>query len=116
MISNRDLPKHNDYKTFSTTSSQYNYKTEKPLVEESRASHPAWMYKALEQPRWETPFFNPQNDLERNFQHNVHTRIIEKDQFVPTIPSVNGNQQYYLSGPSMCIGGKEKECFGTEIQ
>ena len=113
---NRDLPKHNDYKTFSTTSSQYSYKTEKPLVEESRASHPAWMYKALEQPRWETPFFNPQNDLERNFQHNVHTRIIEKDQFVPTIPSVNGNQQYYLSGPSMCIGGKEKECFGTEIQ
>ena len=51
-----------------------------------------------------------------NFEHNIHTRIIEKDHFVPTIPTINGNQQYYLSGPSMCIGGNEKDCFGSKIQ
>ena len=113
---NRDLPKYNNYKSFSANSSQQNYKVEKPSVEESRASHPAWMYRALEHPRWETPFFNPQNDLERNFDHNIHTRILEKDRFVPKVPNVNGSQEFYLTGPSMCIGGKEKECFGTEIQ
>ena len=45
----------------------------------------------------------------------MFTRLLEKDHFVPTIPSVQGNQHYYLTGPSMCIGGKKKECFGTEL-
>ena len=112
---NRDLSKYNNHKTFSATSKPFTYKVEQPNVEESRASHPAWKYRALEQPRWETPFLNPQNDLERNFEHNVHTRLLEKDHFVPTIPSNHGNQQYYLTGPSMCIGGKEQECFGTKL-
>ena len=43
---NRDLPKYNNYKSFSANSSQQTYKVEKPSVEESRASHPAWMYRA----------------------------------------------------------------------
>ena len=71
------------------------------------------MYKDLEQQRWETPFFNPQNDLERNFGHNIQTRILEKDNFKPQIPVVGNNQQYYLTGASMCIAGNERECAGA---
>jgi hypothetical protein len=88
------------------------YKTQQPFVEESRASHPAWAYKGLVQNRWETPLLNPLNGLDKQFTENVQSRILEKDGFKPKIPVV-GNQNYYLTGPSMCIGGKEEGCSGT---
>ena len=43
---------------------------------------------------------------------NIQTRIIEKDNFTPKIPMV-GQQHFYLTGHSLCIGGKEPECPGT---
>ena len=110
---NRDLVAKNNYKLQSVSSSKKSYREQNPITEESRASHPAWMYKDLEQSRWETPFFNPQNDLERNFGHNIQTRILEKDNFKPQIPVVGNNQQYYLTGSSMCIAGNERECAGA---
>jgi hypothetical protein len=55
-------------------------------VEESRATHPAWMYKDQDLTRWETPFLNPQANLERNFSYNVQTRILEKDYHVRETP------------------------------
>ena len=57
-------------------------------VEESRASHPAWMYKDLDHTRWETPILNPQRNLEKGFHDNIHTRVLEKDYFRATVPSV----------------------------
>lgn len=112
---NRDLITLNDYKKNAVVASSVTYATETPFVEESRASHPAWMYKDLEQPRWESPFLNPLNGLEKNFNTNVQTRILAKDYFVPTVPVVNGtqNMEYYLSGKSMCIAGTESSCPGT---
>jgi hypothetical protein len=47
------------------------------------------MYKDLEHPRWETPFLNPQNNIERPFLYDVQTRIIEKNNFVPQIPDLS---------------------------
>jgi hypothetical protein len=52
------------------------------------------------------------NGLDKHFDENIQTRIIEKDNFTPRIPMV-GQQQYYLTGQSLCIGGKEQECPGT---
>ena len=49
------------------------------IVNESRATHPAWMYRDLEQKRWETPFVNPQANVEKRFANNLQTRILEKD-------------------------------------
>jgi hypothetical protein len=62
------------------------YSSENPFVEESRASHPAWMYRDLEQSKWETPFLNPLVNLEKPFHNNIQTRILEKDYFIPTVP------------------------------
>jgi hypothetical protein len=112
---NRDLVDDNDYKQHAVITSGQTYANAAPFVEESRASHPAWMYKDLEQTRWESPFLNPLNGLEKSFNENLQTRILEKDYFVPRMPVVGGTEhmEYYLSGKSLCIGGREESCPGT---
>ena len=45
-------------------------------VEESRASHPAWMYKDQDHTRWEAPFLNPLANVEKRFQDNIQTRLL----------------------------------------
>jgi hypothetical protein len=57
-----------------------------PFVEESRATHPAWMYRENDRERWEEPWINPQYGLEKPFHENIPTRILEKDNYVPVIP------------------------------
>ena len=105
---NRDLLGLNEYTQNAVPTSSVSYKNVDPFVNESRASHPAWMYKDLEHSRWESPHLNPLNGLEKGFNENVHTRILEKDNFVPRIPVIQGTGQYYLSEQSMCIGGSCK--------
>jgi hypothetical protein len=79
---NRDLPEVNDYKKYESLPGQPNYRSEDPFIQESRATNPAWMYKDLEQPRWEQPFLNPLNGIEIEFPYNIQSRIVEKDNFV----------------------------------
>ena len=112
---NRDIIGVNEHQQYAAQTTSNYYRNEDPFVEESRATHPAWMYKDLVQPRWEQPFLNPLNGLEKGFHENVQTRILEKDYFVPTIPVVRGTEdmQYYLTGKSICIEGTEEGCPGT---
>ena len=55
------------------------YPTQQPIVEESRATHPAWTFRDLEHPRWEEPWMNPQANVEKMFHCDIQTRILEKD-------------------------------------
>jgi hypothetical protein len=112
---NRDYVDINDHNQNAVYASPNNYRSEQPYVEESRATHPAWMYKDLEQSRWESPFLNPLNGLEKGFHENVQTRILEKDYFVPTVPVIQGKEEmsYYLTGKSICVDGDEIGCPGT---
>jgi hypothetical protein len=112
---NRDYVNVNDYKQHAVYASPNTYRNKESFVEESRVTHPAWMYKDLEHPRWEFPFLNPLNGLEKAFTENVQTRILEKDYFIPSIPVVRGSEdmQYYLTGKSICIEGTEQGCPGT---
>jgi hypothetical protein len=79
-----------EYTKHTVPSEMMTYPTQKPIVEESRATHPAWTFRDLEHPRWEEPWLNPQANLEKRFQDNIQTRILEKDYFkepmVPEIP------------------------------
>jgi hypothetical protein len=102
---NRDLVDENDYKQYAARTGENVYNSQQPFIEESRASHPAWMYKDLEQTRWENPFLNPLNGLEKGFNENIQTRILEKDYFKPTIPIIDDGANYYLTGESICVGG-----------
>jgi len=62
------------------------YPTCKPFTDETRASHPAWMYRDLEQTRWEYPLLDPQENVCFSFHNNISTRILEKDHFVAQAP------------------------------
>ena len=79
----RDDITEQDYKKQAVTSQSISYPTEKPFVEESRATHPAWMFRDLEHPVWEEPIVNPQSNLEKPFHDNIQTRILEKDYYKP---------------------------------
>jgi len=111
---NRDVVGLNNYKTAAASTSQVSFPKTSEFVEESRASHPAWTFRDLEHSRWEEPLLNPQANLEKKFPSNIQTRILEKDNFTPSIPMVRGeanmNVEYYLTGRSMCIGGTESNC------
>jgi hypothetical protein len=97
---NRDLVDINDHTRHAVATGSQSYRSSQPFIEESRASHPAWMYKDLEQTRWENPILNPQNGIELDFQHNIQTRILEKDAFIPKVPYIEGIKptDYYLYG------------------
>jgi len=66
-----------------TTSNYKSYATQKSFTDETRASDPAWMYRDLEQTRWEYPLLNPQENVCLSFQNNLSTRILEKDYYKP---------------------------------
>ena len=102
----RDDVVENNYKEKQVDSRELTYTNQLPYVEESRASHPAWMYRDLEHPIWEQPIVDPQSlkHLEKPFHDNIQTRILEKDNYKPkTSISVGETQKdplsvdYYLS-------------------
>ena len=86
---NRDLIDINDHKKNGITLQPYNWGITKPYTDESRATHPAWQFRDIQNDRWEFPILNPQQGLEKRFNENIQTRILEKDYFVPTYPNVN---------------------------
>lgn len=84
-LMNMNIPLNRDnqeYNKLRVNSFETNYRVEKPFIEESRATHPAWLYKDLEHPRWETPFINPQQNTELTFDANINSKMEIKDNFV----------------------------------
>lgn len=81
----RDSIETNNYAAYAPTLESIRlYRIEEPYVLESRASHPAWLYRDLEQSRWERPWLNPQANLEKPFMSDIQTRILEKDYYSET--------------------------------
>jgi len=91
------LDTHN-YSEFAVSSRSVSFPTKESSVEQSRATHPAWMYKDLEQSNWSYPQLNPQTalgnfqqgsfGLQKQFHENVSTRILEKNGSVPKQPEI----------------------------
>lgn len=77
-----------EYKQHKATSEAYTYATAKPIIDESRATHPAWMYRDAEHSRWEHPFINPQDNVEQAFPWNIQTRVLERDSYKPKMPQM----------------------------
>jgi hypothetical protein len=71
-----------DYKQYQKPNSNQNkYSTNTFLVDETRASCPAWLYRDLTQYRPTPLIFDPQkhSQIERHLNINAPTRILEKD-------------------------------------
>jgi|TARA_Y100000389_G_scaffold204906_1_gene260674 hypothetical protein len=81
----RDNIETNNYVANQVETKEITFPNAQPFVEESRASHPAWMYRDLEHPIWETPILNPQANLEKPFHDNIQTRTLEKDNYRPNL-------------------------------
>ena len=79
---NRDHISQNEYSLHVADSNPYVYDEALPFIEETRATNPAWMYRDLEQSRWEHPFINPQDNTEFELPYNIQTRILEKDSYI----------------------------------
>ena len=78
----RDHIAQNDFHTHRADSQKAAvYTTDNPFVCESRSALPAWTFRGIQIHRWEHPFVNPQAFTEREFTHNIQTRILEKDHF-----------------------------------
>ena len=56
------------------------------VTDQTRATHPAWMYRALPQNREYPLFLNPQENVCMQFHNNLNTRLLERDNFIPKIP------------------------------
>ena len=87
----RKLTKYSQKSQFPNSGVPITQKVEYPicgdaLTDESRATHPAWMYRALPQNREYPLFLNPQENVCMRFHNNLNTRLLERDNFVPKIP------------------------------
>jgi hypothetical protein len=83
---NRDDIKTNDYKEHSAKTSTPTYSCAPCYTDQSRATHPAWEFRDLEQTKWGILPLNPQENTCFTFQNNLSTRILEKDTFVAKAP------------------------------
>lgn len=80
---NIPLEKDNtSYKSVEPYHSKVNYPVNKQfLIDETRASDPAWKYREKEQSKKSILFNDPQKNVFIPFKHNLHTRILEKDYY-----------------------------------
>ena len=50
-------------------------------VQQSRATHPAWMFRDIQQMKYDIPILNPQENVCYPFENNLNTSLLEKDYF-----------------------------------
>ncbi len=68
------------------------YPTNKHFItNQSRATHPAWEYRGLEQNHLYPLLRNPQENTCMHFQNNLNTRLLERDNFKPIIQQFDIN-------------------------
>jgi|TARA_B110001450_G_scaffold240189_1_gene248737 hypothetical protein len=77
------------YKGAVKSEKNYYPQCKKTITQQSRTTHPAWMYKDLEQNNQYPLFLNPQENVCIPFHNNLNSRLLERDNFVPEIPCLN---------------------------
>jgi len=83
-INGRDCLGKDNYINYNVPNQAIKYPSCNNLfTDQSRATHPAWWYRDLEQVDWGYPPLNPQVNTCLPFQNNLSTRILEKDYFTP---------------------------------
>lgn len=83
---NRDYLNQNNYVKKAVQTESVAYPTCQPGTDQSRATHPAWLSRDLEQVNWYILPLNPQENTCMRFENNVSTRIMDKDSYVACPP------------------------------
>ena len=76
----------NEYRLHAAQTEKQTYQSVSPYTDQSRATHPAWEFRDLEQTKWSILPLDPQKNTCFTFQNNLSTRILEKDVFVAKAP------------------------------
>lgn len=99
----KDCIDKNQYNNNNVKSSSVTYPVCNPTTEESRATHPAWTARDLEQVNWYILPLDPQENTCIPFYNNQNTRLIERDNFIAKIPCVSqletGSENDIMPGP-----------------
>jgi hypothetical protein len=103
----RDCIGKDEYTSYLVNSQAIQYPSCSTLTtDQSRATHPAWWYRDLEQSNWQHLPLNPQINTCFSFQNNISTRILEKDYFTPKRDCVlNENKQMLPSSFTLIRNG-----------
>lgn len=88
----RDCINNNEYKENAASGKKIDYPSLNPTTDQTRATHPAWLYRDLEQVDWHFLPLNPQENTCIPFQNNISTRIAEKDAFVAQAPCLTNTR------------------------
>lgn len=107
---NRDHVDFNNYQDYRFVSQPLSYTKQKPFVEESRASHPAWECLDKEMYNWEYPHFNPQQHLNNIFVQNGSSRLEAKD----TVRSSQNTFEVLLPNQQHCKKGSQHACYNKK--
>jgi len=86
---NRDIVDQNRHTTRSAKGKKLSFPVSAACTDQSRATHPAWMFKDLEQTKWDYTHLDPRENTCLPFQNNLSTRMLERDHFVPKYPNVS---------------------------
>jgi hypothetical protein len=86
------------YQDRAVATQRVEFPSNQPFVEESRASHPAWTYRDVEQNYWSFPLLNPQYapgdympgsfGVGKGIHENISTRLLEVDYYKTAIPVI----------------------------
>jgi len=88
---NRDDVTQNNFEKHAVNSKSVQYTSSNTTTDQSRATHPAWTFRDLEQVNWNILPLNPQENTCLTFQNNLNTRILERDRFIPKMPILSDN-------------------------
>ena len=78
----RDYLENDDYRNRKVESKKIScgVSSDDNHILESRSELPAWTFRGMDQryDRFDELWINPQNNIERDFNHNIQTRLMEK--------------------------------------
>jgi hypothetical protein len=56
------------------------------FTDQTRATHPSWLYRDLEQNHTYPLLLDPQENVCKRFHNNINTRLLERDNYTPKYP------------------------------
>jgi len=96
------------------TSEKIKYPKCQPFTDQTRLSNPAWTALDLEQNNFQFLPLNPQENTCVPFQHNMNTRLVEKDNFKTVLPCVDTKTDNSLiAKPFVGLSSASTNCTST---
>tara|TARA_B100001287_G_C22581426_1_gene481108 strand:- start:120 stop:593 length:474 start_codon:yes stop_codon:yes gene_type:complete len=81
---NRDHVSNNNYNNFKAVTGEVKFKTNVVTTDQSLATHPSYLYRGKKGDHWYYLPLDPQEHVCMPFHNNLSSRILQKDNYVPS--------------------------------